>query len=410
VAKLNVILDQIDSGVMLLPEFQRGYVWNRDQVRGLMRSLYHGYPVGSLLVWETSSESSVRGGLAGHGIRHLLLDGQQRVTSLYGVVRGRPPVFFEGDPKAFTGLHFNVEEETFEFYVPAKMKDDPQWVDVTELFSKGLQQFITAFALSHPECMATYLTRLNRLHELLERNFHAEVIIGEDRTVDVVVDIFNRVNSGGTKLSKGDLALAKICAQSADARGEMRGILARWQDAGYSFTLDWLLRNINAVSTGRAQFQALDGVSSNEFQTALVAATKYVGSFLDVVAGRLGLDHDRVLMGRYAIPVVSRYLHLSGGRFADSSEKDRLLFWYVHSALWGRFTGSVETLLAQDFETARRSGIEGLIESLSRWRGGNLVIQPHDFAGSTLGSRFYPLLYMLNPGPWCAGPWHWAGD
>ena len=52
-AKLSTILDQIDAGSMLLPEFQRGYVWNRDQVRGLMRSLYLGYPVGALLVWET---------------------------------------------------------------------------------------------------------------------------------------------------------------------------------------------------------------------------------------------------------------------------------------------------------------------------------------------------------------------
>ena len=51
--KLAAILHQIDSGSVLLPEFQRGYVWNRDQVRGLMRSLYRGYPVGGLLTWET---------------------------------------------------------------------------------------------------------------------------------------------------------------------------------------------------------------------------------------------------------------------------------------------------------------------------------------------------------------------
>ena len=51
--KIGVILDQIDLGSIALPEFQRGYVWNRDQVRGLMQSLYLGYPVGSLLVWVT---------------------------------------------------------------------------------------------------------------------------------------------------------------------------------------------------------------------------------------------------------------------------------------------------------------------------------------------------------------------
>jgi uncharacterized protein with ParB-like and HNH nuclease domain len=64
--KLGTVLDQIDQGTLLLPEFQRGYVWNRDQVRGLMRSLYRRYPVGGLLVWETdTSSASVRGGTSG---------------------------------------------------------------------------------------------------------------------------------------------------------------------------------------------------------------------------------------------------------------------------------------------------------------------------------------------------------
>ena len=58
--KLGTILDQIDSGTILLPEFQRGYVWNRDQVRGLMRSLYRGFPVGSLLVWESKHSPALR--------------------------------------------------------------------------------------------------------------------------------------------------------------------------------------------------------------------------------------------------------------------------------------------------------------------------------------------------------------
>ena len=103
--KLGAILDQIDTGTMLLPEFQRGYVWNRDQVRGLMRSLYRGYPVGALLVWEAEAEAaSVRGFNPAAGVKQLLLDGQQRVTSLYGIVRGRPPEFFEGDLGAFTSL------------------------------------------------------------------------------------------------------------------------------------------------------------------------------------------------------------------------------------------------------------------------------------------------------------------
>src|SRR5262245_41385405 len=106
--KVNTILDQIDLGAMALPEFQRGYVWNRDQVRGLMYSLYRKHPVGSLLVWVTKTENAdARGdGPLTPGFVKLLLDGQQRVTSLYGLIRGKAPRFFEGSSHAFTGLYF----------------------------------------------------------------------------------------------------------------------------------------------------------------------------------------------------------------------------------------------------------------------------------------------------------------
>ena len=398
--KLAAILHQIDSGSVLLPEFQRGYVWNRDQVRGLMRSLYRGYPVGGLLTWETQTDgSAVRGEtVATPGVRVLILDGQQRVTSLYGVSRGRPPAFFQGNANAFSGLRFNVEDETFGFYAPAKMRDNPRWIDVTALFTHGLEPCIGALN-DHPETrgrIVTYMERLARLNAVLDHDLHEEKITGEDKTVDVVVEIFNRVNSGGTKLSKGDLALAKKCAQWAGARADMQSHLERWQKDGFTFSLDWLLRNTTAVATGRAEFASLDDVSVATFKQCLDASAKYIGGFLDVVAGRLGLDHDRVLMSRYAFPVVARLLHLAGGHFTDTSESDRVLFWYIHAALWGRFAGSTETVLNQDYETTARSGVDGLISSLERWRGGNLTIGRHDFEGFGRGSRFYPLLYLLT--------------
>ena len=56
--KISTVLAHLDSGHMALPEFQRGYVWNRDQVRGLIESLYRRHPVGSLLVWVTKSEGA----------------------------------------------------------------------------------------------------------------------------------------------------------------------------------------------------------------------------------------------------------------------------------------------------------------------------------------------------------------
>jgi len=399
--KLGTILDQVDSGTMLLPEFQRGYVWNREQVRELMRSLFRGYPVGSLLVWETETNPvAVRGDVVpGAGVRMLLLDGQQRITTLYGVVRGRPPAFFEGRTESFTGLRFHLTTESFEFYAPAKMANDPYWVDVSGVFAPdGLERAVAALVAGGAENAEalSLMLKLSKLRNILEREFHQEKITGADVTYDVVVDIFNKVNSGGTKLSKGDLALARICAEDPRIRGRMRDLLDRWATWDYDFSLDWLLRNVNAVVTGRAQFSALEGVPLATVADGLERSARHVEVVLQTFQGRLGLDHNRVLMGRGAVPAISRLLDKSGGSFGTARERDRVLYWYVHAALWGRFAGSTETVLQQDIETLDQGGTDALIASLERWRGGNLKLEPYDFDSYGVGSRFYPLLYLMT--------------
>jgi len=398
--KLSNIIDLVDSGDIALPEFQRGYVWNRDQVRSLMQSLYRGYPVGSLLTWHTKLDPDhMRGaGSSADGYVKLLLDGQQRVTSLYGIMRGRPPGFFDGNAATFTGLYFHIDDEVFEFYSPSKMDGDPRWIDVTALMQQGLGPFLPALASMDGltvDQTTTYVNRLNAITQIAAVDFHVDEVTGEDKTIDVVVDIFNRVNSGGTKLSKGDLALARICAAWPEARDEMKDALAGWQQAGFTFKLDWLLRVTNGVATGEALFSALAGVPVAQFRDSLRESVGLVGTLLDSVAARLGLDHDRVLAGRYAFPVMARYLHQQGGRFPSQRDKDRLLYWYVHAFLWGRFVGSSETVLNQDLKAMDAGGVDGLIEQLERSRGG-LTVRASDFLGYGVGARFYPLLYLLT--------------
>jgi hypothetical protein len=398
---VQTILSQIDLGSIALPEFQRGYVWNRDQVRGLMTSLYRRYPVGSLLVWVTPTQTAdVRGGtpLAAGNV-DLLLDGQQRVTTLYGIVRGKAPRFFDGDPSVFTGLHFHLDDETFEFYAPAKMKGNPRWIDVTSVMANDVGKAIS-HVYATPDLAPNaegYINRITRVAGIKSVDFHIEKVVGADKTIDIVVDIFNRVNSGGTKLSKGDLALAKICAAWPEARDQMKAAIGRWNTHGFFFQLDWLLRNITTIATGEARFAALSGVSTEDFRNGLVKAEKSANALLNLIGSELGLDHDRVLGGRYAFPVMTRYLALRGGKFATGTEQDRLLYWYIHSFLWGRFTGSVETVLNQDLGLvdATEASIDRLIDQIRQSRG-DLTVRPSDFAGWSLGARFYPMLYLLT--------------
>ena len=401
--KISTILDHIDSGHMALPEFQRGYVWNRDQVRGLFDSLYRRHPIGGLLVWATESKTAMhRGdGPLTQGVVKLLLDGQQRMTSLYGVVRGRAPEFFDGNVNAFTGLRFHLETETFAFYQPIKMKDDPLWIDVTKLMvagTGGLGVFIAKLS-NNPETsprVGDYAGRLTHLLSITDVDLHVEEVTGADKSLDVVVDIFNRVNSGGTKLSKGDLALAKICADWPDARETMKATLKEWSNGGYAFNLDWLLRSVNTVLTGEAKFLHLHDQNPAEIQDALKRAVQHINSCLNMIAGRLGLDHDRVFFGRFGVPVMVRYLDQRAHPL-NEQERDKLLFWFVQAAMWGRFSGSTETYIDQDLAAleGRLDGLDGLVEQLRLWHGA-LRVEPDHFTGWSLGARFYPVLYMLT--------------
>lgn len=285
------------------------------------------------------------------------------------------------------------------------MKDDVLWIDVTELMRRGtagLGDFVARFAAlpEHAARIGDYAGRLSRLLSITDIDLHAEEVTGADKSLDVVVDIFNRVNSGGTKLSKGDLALAKICADWPEGRNAMKAKLKEWEKEGYHFNLDWLLRSVNTVLTGEAKFQYLHEKSADEVRDALERATRHIDTSLNLISGRLGLDHDRVLFGRFAVPVMARYLDLrqqrKPGRMGER-ERDKLLFWYVQAAMWGRFSGSTESYIDQDLAAleGEGDGLDTLLDQLRLWHGA-LRAEPGHFTGWSLGARFYPVLYMLT--------------
>src|ERR1041385_8799332 len=103
------------------------------------------------------------------------------------------------------------------------MRGDPFWISLTELFSSDIEDVLRRLS-GHAADMReliTYQTRLGRVLQIRDIELHIEEITGKERAIDEVVEIINRVNSGGTKLSAGDLALARICADWPQARSEL---------------------------------------------------------------------------------------------------------------------------------------------------------------------------------------------
>ena len=397
--KIEVILSQVDIGAYALPVFQRGYVWNRDQVRKLMYSLYHRYPIGELLVWNTATDPSItRGnGSLTAGNVNMILDGQQRITSLYGIFRGHAPAFFEGNASAFTGLYFNVETEIFEFYSPRKMDGNRAWINVTDFLKEGFGSFLSK-SMAVPEeqqYWTAYIPRLTALDGIRNIDMNIETVTAE-KTIDEVVEIFNNVNSGGTKLSKGELALAKICSEWNVGRDELRKILEKYKRAGYDFKMDWLLRCLTVHLTGQPYFAQLGKEPIENIKKGVYETDKLIGTCLDQISSRLGFNNTRVMGNVYPIATMLGYLKAKGRQPMSETEWNRLMFWYIHSFLWGRYASATESSLSQDLNIINAGeGIDGLIKLLRQLRG-DLKIRPEDFWGWSTGARFYPMLYMLT--------------
>lgn len=403
--KIIDILNNIDNGVLALPMFQRGYVWKRRQVKDLMNSLYHEYPVGALLTWTTGAEQvEVRGDGQARtsGAIQLLLDGQQRVTSLYGLIRGNPPTFFEGDARAFTDLYFNLGDEEFDFFVAGRMQNNPLWVSVTGLFADnnewidpltGNQEYATS--------VSDYVQRGLRVRQIGNVDMPILEITGTDKTTDVVVDVFNKVNSGGTKLSKGDLALARIAASWPEVRAEMQQRLSKWESIGFGpngANLDWLLRCMNAIVNENSEFERLvpelNGIE--RIQDALGQTEKAIDYLLEAMRTHLYMDADRVYNSKASFPVMVKYLMDNGGRLTDQSALARLMHWYVSIAIWGRFSGPVETVINQDLGALRAADpIEALLRNLRQSQGERNVTH-ENFDLNYNRARFYPLLYIMS--------------
>ena len=216
---VGAILGLIASGDIAIPEIQRPFVWKKKQVRDLLDSLYKGYPTGYLIVWKNPNVK-LKDGTLSTG-KKILIDGQQRVTALMTAVAGIPVINSEYrkerikiafDP--FAALSEDREAEVFAVQDQSHLKSK-RWIpDIAEVFRNdfSIYAFITKYCAENtemrPDTLSDILTNLraigNRLIGVIE--------LSDNLDIDVVTDIFIRINSKGTALSQGDFVMSKIAS------------------------------------------------------------------------------------------------------------------------------------------------------------------------------------------------------
>lgn len=211
---ISYLVEAIDRGDIALPDIQRPFVWKATKVRSLFDSMYKGFPVGFLLFWETNASPGARQIGTGNAVpRYLIVDGQQRLTSLYAVMKGLE-VLNEHYTKTRIRIAFRPRDEHFEV-TDAATEKDPEFIpDISVLwtspsFHQTVRGFLDGLAVKRELDQAERDQLTESLDRLRDLNSYTFKVMELSRTVDEerVAEIFVRINSEGVTLNQADFIL-----------------------------------------------------------------------------------------------------------------------------------------------------------------------------------------------------------
>lgn len=214
------ILDWIKSGEIGLPEMQRPFVWKSTQVRDLIDSLYKGYPIGFIVIWENPDAELKNGGKAQN--KEIIIDGQQRITALSAALEGNKIVDQKYIKKRIY-IAFNPKTEEFATQ-SAAIKKDPKWISDISIFNRsGFDEF--NYIIQNSKRLGLTNEGLNKVVNKLQSISGSEIgVIKLDKNlpIDQVTDIFNRMNQTGTKLSSADFAMSRLSSDTSHHGNDLR--------------------------------------------------------------------------------------------------------------------------------------------------------------------------------------------
>lgn len=404
-----------------------------------MDSLYRGYPSGAILVWESDEdvplqEMSVSQERSATGGSWLLLDGQQRLTSLSAVIRGVPvsvrgrtrPVellFNLEHPEALTHItevHDDSDEDAGDdddaeeaegdssddemmqrfnrmaFVVATKkLQQSPHWVKVSDVFqSDSDTSFLKAAGITgfDDPRYERYSQRLARLRAIRKYTYRLDVL---ERSLDYneVTEIFVRVNSLGAKLRSSDLALAQITARWKNSLSVFESFQRQCAAGGFDLDLGLHLRNLVAFATGQSRFLRVANLEVEKLKPAWQECLEGMEFAINFMKSNAGIDSPALLSSPFMLITVAIYGHRRQYHLGPE-EGRQLRQWILLANAKGRYSrGSSETILDQDLASIREGGAAELLEKL-RQQVGRLDIAPAELEGRNQRSALFKTMFL----------------
>ncbi len=443
-ASVEELVSMIERGELRLPEMQRRYVWQSTRVRDLLDSLYRGYPSGAILLWETDEDVpeqkfAVTQKKNPYKSTRLLLDGQQRLTSLSAVIRGEPvsvrgrqrpmELLFnlehpeslafvtevnedgsdedeDDDDDATAGLD-DAEDATEDelqkrfnqmIFVVATKKIEalPQWVKVSAVFkTNDNRTFLSSAGVKdfNDPRYTKYSERLSKLRDIRKYVYRMDVLERE-LSYDEVTEIFVRVNSLGAKLRSSDLALAQITAKWRNSLELFLKFQESCKKSGFDLDLGIHLRNMMVFASGQSRFLTVGRYDAAALQAAWEESCKGMEYAINFLKSNVGIDSPVLLASPFLMNVVAYFGHVRKYKVCIK-ESRRLRYWVLAANAKGRFSrGSSESILDQDIATLRGGGtVDDLVGRL-RLQFGRLDIQPEELEGRNQRSALFKTMFL----------------
>lgn len=391
---LSKLIADIDMGEIGLPELQRPFVWPNSKVRDLFDSMYKGFPVGYLLFWANGTGSGHKqiGTDAKQKIpRLLIVDGQQRLTSLYSVIKGLPVIRENYKPERIC-IAFRPRDQKFDV-ADAAIQRDPEFIpDISVLWSSEIprNRFVKEFFRKLRDSRYVSEDEEDRLSEAIDRLYDLQnypftaLELASTVSEEDVSEVFVRVNSKGTILNQADFILTLMSVFWDEGRTELEKFCqaARQPAASGSSSYNYLiqpdpdqllrvdvglgfrrarLQHVYNILRGKdletgefsderrdqqfailqnAQKQVLNLQNWHEFLKCLVRAG-YRSA--DMITSKVGLIYAYVyyLIGKCDYGVDEHTLRKTIAR------------WFYMTALTSRYSGSFETNMEQDLSRLR---------------------------------------------------------
>jgi hypothetical protein len=403
--KISSILEKIDERQLFVPAFQREYVWKKKDAKLLIDSMIKGYPTGTILTWDTNQPPELKGDHvydARQGAIKILLDGQQRVTTLYMLIRGELPPYYtlEEITEDTRGLRLNVETLEIEYY-QKRMSNDPRWLDITDIFKKTVRarDVVDGLAASGRELARDEQNQIDdnfsAVLGILDRDF-PEQNIPIKASLREAIDIFYIVNAGGVALTDAELALAQISGYWPQAREAFKAKLDKLKKNGFVFKLDFIVYALLAVlHQGGSDMRKLHSEDNND---AIREAWKTLdGKVLDYVAnllrGHAFVDHTNEINSIYAVIPIVAYCHRMNCNLSHT-EIQKVVKWFYYSQVRRRYVSQLPQKLDHDLKIVANSDtpFDRLLDVIREDRGGAIAITPDEFAGSAVQNPLFGLL------------------